>query len=284
MVDLLRNDGSIILNKNLIFSLGHNATIVYSELLSRFKYFLEKDKLTDDGYFYNTVDDLRLGTGLAKTAQTNAINKLIDVGLIKKDLRGLPPKRHFKIIPDGDLLRKCIEEGRQEITELEEKLTENADMAKKDYNKRLKEYVADYSNGTQQTRNNTKVNNTKNNTKVYGRKQVSHSARFNYEEIRPQLNVSIESNELIQYFVDRYEFYIEREHPRLTAQQWNRVAETFNKDHITVIDEMDREKFIDINKAMINNYYQTSFGKEVDYCILHFIEPQILLNQWRKFN
>ena len=120
--------------------------------------------------------------------------------------------------------------------------------------------------------------------KVYGRKQVSHSARFTYEEIRPQLNIDIQSNELIQYFVDRYEFYRETEHPRLTVQQWNRVAGTFNKDYITAIDEMDREKFIDINKAMINNYYQTSFGKEVDYCILHFIEPQILLNQWRKFN
>ena len=303
LINLARNDGSIITNKNLIFVLGRNAAEMFTELLGKWKYFAERDKLTEDGYFYNTVDNMYLDTGLKKDAQIAAVNKLIDKGLIKKDNRGLPPKRHFKITATKEQLRKYIKAGanirKQEAERLAEKNSKDIDrymeyLQKQAENADMTKISGKPTNKGRESREtnieNTDVNNTNlkdtnvNNTKVYGRKQVSHPARFTYEEIKPQLNVSIESNELIQYFVDRYEFYIEREHPRLTAQQWNRVAETFNKDYITVIDEMDREKFIDINKAMIDNYYQTSFGKEVDYCILHFIEPQILLNQWRKFN
>ena len=162
IIELLRSDGSIIINKKLNFSLGTHTTIVYTELLSRFMYFLEKDQLTEDGYFFNTVDDLKLGTGLGKTAQTNAINDLIDKGLIKKDLRGIPPKRYFKIIPDTELIEKYLQEGAKEMEKLRGKQSTKAVNSKIAYSKRLKEYAASDSNSMSQACNNT---NSSNNTK-----------------------------------------------------------------------------------------------------------------------
>ena len=146
VVELLRADGSIIINKKLNFSMGTHTTMVYTELLSRFMYFLEKDNLTDDGYFFNTVDDLKLGTGLGKTAQTNAINQLEELGFIETDLRGIPPKRHFRIIPDTNLIDEYLRKGAEMIEELKQKQATNAETSQISYSKRFVSLVAYDSN------------------------------------------------------------------------------------------------------------------------------------------
>lgn len=122
--ELLRSDGSITINKALCFAVGINETIIYSELLSRFNYFKNENKLTEDGYFYNTVDDLCLGTGLGEKAQRNAINNLVKLGLIETALKGVPARRHFKINENTDTILALIEEGKKQIDELEKKQKE----------------------------------------------------------------------------------------------------------------------------------------------------------------
>ena len=245
MVDLLRSDGSIIINKNLIFSLGTNSAIVYSELLSRFIYFLGKDQLTEDGYFYNTIDDLRLGTGLGRTAQTNAINKLKDKGLIKKDLRGLPPKRHFKIIPDGNLLAKFLEEGRKEIEKLKEKLDENADISKIGYSKRLKEYIANETNSMQQTRNNTNVNNTKHNKQALPVETVSKLTNL--------LNRSIKKNE-IDNLIDYKVKYIDKAIKRIEKRNINIKSTNYLIPIIEDIKEEEKKMECTVDDDEIEEY------------------------------
>ncbi|WP_097028067.1 DnaA N-terminal domain-containing protein [Clostridium peptidivorans] len=122
--ELLRSDGSITINKALCFAVGINETIIYSELLSRFNYFKNENKLTEDGYFYNTVDDLCLGTGLGEKVQRNAINNLVKLGLIETALKGVPARRHFKINESTDTILALIEEGKKQIDELEKKQKE----------------------------------------------------------------------------------------------------------------------------------------------------------------
>ena len=131
LIDLLRNDGSIIVNKNLAFAVGLENAVVYSELVSKYKYFVDKRELTKDGFFYNTVDNFRYDTTLTDKRQRKAIKQLEKLGLIETDLRGLPPKRHFRINPDTKKLLSIISKGNKERLELKKKQAENADISKK---------------------------------------------------------------------------------------------------------------------------------------------------------
>ncbi|GCD11394.1 DnaA N-terminal domain-containing protein [Clostridium tagluense] len=118
--ELLRNDGSIIINKALMHRLGVNEAILYSEIVSRYSYFAKGNMLTED-YFYNTVDDLHLATALGEKAQNKAIKNLITLGLIDKKLKGTPARRHFKITDNMNLILSYIEEGKTIIKELDQK-------------------------------------------------------------------------------------------------------------------------------------------------------------------
>ena len=108
LVETLRSDGSIIVNKRLARNIGLSETIIYSELLSRYCYFKDRGQLTDDGFFFNTVEDLELGTTLNDYAQRKAIKKLEELGLIETSKRDLPAKRYFKIVNDVTLLNKYL--------------------------------------------------------------------------------------------------------------------------------------------------------------------------------
>lgn len=112
LYDLLRADGSIVMNKSLIFSIGHHESIIYAELVSRFNYFSDKNRLTEDGYFFNTINDLHAGTGLSEKPQRTAIKNLKKLGLIDVSLRGIPPRRYFTIVDNFDLIRDLLELGK----------------------------------------------------------------------------------------------------------------------------------------------------------------------------
>jgi hypothetical protein len=122
--ELLRNAGSIVINKALMHRLGVNEAIIYYEIVSRYSYFAKEDMLTEDGYFYNTVDDLQLATAIGEKAQNSAIKKLMTLGLIDKKLKGTPARRHFKIIDNMNLILSLIEEGKTVVKELDQKQKE----------------------------------------------------------------------------------------------------------------------------------------------------------------
>jgi len=123
ITDLLRNDGFIIYNKNLAKNIGVNEAILYSELLSRWNYFKQRGQLTEDGFFFNTVKDLEDGTALSDYQQRRALNSLKEKGLIEMEVRGIPAKRYFRIVEDGELITSYLmppeEDRSQETKELE---------------------------------------------------------------------------------------------------------------------------------------------------------------------
>ncbi len=200
--ELLRADGSIIINKKLIHVIGINAAIIYSELVSRYIYFYERDTLTAGGYFYNTVDDLRLATGLGKDAQNTAICKLIELGLIKKKLGGIPQKRHFKIINNHDLLNKILYQGEDERIKLENELAIKADISKSRLN--LQQDGGQNSNlqrdTRQLTRGQTTVNNNNNNNKYNIKKNNNFHKNAETNEIENVSNL-IENIEQTENFL-----------------------------------------------------------------------------------
>lgn len=144
ILQVLRSNGSIIINKNLARNIGINETILYSELASKYLYFKNKDQLTEDGYFFNTIDNMEFDSCLSEGQQRRALIKLINIGLIKLKYTGIPKKRYFKIVDDMTLLNQLLSQN-------------NSYIDVKTTDKEITKLSALY--------NNTKSNNNKNNTK-----------------------------------------------------------------------------------------------------------------------
>ena len=103
IIDLLRSDGSIVVNKKLARAIGLDPAIMYSELISKKIYFENRGQLTEDGFFFNTVENMVEDTTLSKHRQLKAIKELIALGLIAHQNRGLPQRRFFKVHDNGKI-------------------------------------------------------------------------------------------------------------------------------------------------------------------------------------
>ena len=167
---LLRANGSLTTNKNLIFGIGLNEAILFSELISRYYYFEDKKHLQEDKSFFNTVDDLYLGTGIGERAQRTAINNLKKLNLLAVKNKGVPPKRYFKINFDSDLIETYLIKGENIMADKREVLREKHERSIANSTipsfAVLKNCNIKELNNAEGRSNNTKLNHTKpNNTK-----------------------------------------------------------------------------------------------------------------------
>ncbi|MCM3405924.1 hypothetical protein [Cytobacillus oceanisediminis] len=271
ILDLLRSDGSIVVNKNLVHAVGLDAAVLYSELISKQKYFEERGQLTDDGFFFNTIDNIKLDTGLGEKPQRTAIKKLEQLGLIKTDKRGLPAKRYFYVIDNEQLISSVLMAGRQRRLELDHDL--------KDKNTKKKELHPSINNSSSQTAeldqpdgkiNNTKINN--NNLKELnkglkkGLKQdLRQSVSFKY--YKNKYSIRLDAIECIEYYLELYKYHREMDHPRLKEDQWHSVVEDlFDVNGVDV----DDTSLMD----MIDKHFETKY-RNCDYNILHFMSGNI---------
>lgn len=67
------------------------------QLISEYNYYKDKGTLTEDGYFYSTVEHLENETCLSGHEQRKAINTLAELNILVVVSKGIPAKRHFKI-------------------------------------------------------------------------------------------------------------------------------------------------------------------------------------------
>lgn len=115
IINLLRSDGSIVVNKALARNIGLTGAALYSELASKYIYFSNNGTLYDNSYFYCTIEDLEYSTSLSRNEQDAAIRKLVALGLIEKKVmktsRDNAPKRYFKIIEDEMLVLSLLSEN-----------------------------------------------------------------------------------------------------------------------------------------------------------------------------
>jgi hypothetical protein len=202
--DLLRADGSIVVNKNLIFALGLHESIIYAELVSRFIYFADRDNLTEDGYFFNTIDDLYSGTGIGEKPQRTAIKNLQKLGLIHMNTRGIPPKRYFEIIDNPQLLSNLLQYGRERKAKTlgTSKFLPNGGLK----TSQVAETITPYGRT-----NNTKVNNTNGIIQtLYIDLPIDGHIFFNIYE---------------DYFFEKFG----RKHMRLTEEQLNNVESAMSE-------------------------------------------------------
>ena len=99
LIELLSIDGYIPVNKDLAKLVGINEAIIVGELLSEYRYWRANNGLTEDGYFYSTVENIETNTTLNEYLQRKVLKHLLDLKLI--DIQYRKDKlRFFKINTD----------------------------------------------------------------------------------------------------------------------------------------------------------------------------------------
>ena len=96
LVELLSADGYIIFNKSLARMVGREGALLIGELVSKFRYYRNKNMLTKDEFFYATIEDIEDNTTLNAYEQRKVIKQLVTMNLLTVERRkdGL---RFFKI-------------------------------------------------------------------------------------------------------------------------------------------------------------------------------------------
>ena len=103
ILQLIASDSFITLNKALIKKIGLEEAIMLGELASEFDYWSKRDGLTEDGYFFSTVENIEDKTTLTDYKQRRILNTLKEMEVLDTSLRGLPSKRYIKLNEAGIL-------------------------------------------------------------------------------------------------------------------------------------------------------------------------------------
>ena len=132
ILQLISSDAFITLNKEMIKAVGLEEAIMLGELASEYDYWQKRDGLTEDGYFFTTVENVEDKTTLSDYKQRKCLKNLQEVGLISVSIRGIPAKRYVKLDEEkiGNIFKnkdsKNLRASSKEIKELvPEKLESN---------------------------------------------------------------------------------------------------------------------------------------------------------------
>ena len=131
LLEVLNPTNTVSRNRLLSFAIGNAEAEIYNCLIAKHVYYNNLGKLTEGGWFYSTVKDLHLSSGYAENAQKTAIHHLIKHGLIESELKGLPAKRYFRIIPDADKLASLLRSGEEAQEAIAMKYDEDIEKRKK---------------------------------------------------------------------------------------------------------------------------------------------------------
>ncbi len=94
---LLSSSKYIIVNKDLIKTLGLHEAIILGELCSEYTYWESVNQLEQKEYFYSTRNNIEKNTGINAHYQRIAIKNLEEVGIIISKRMGIPCKKYYKI-------------------------------------------------------------------------------------------------------------------------------------------------------------------------------------------
>lgn len=235
LFDLLRADGSIVINKKLARGIGIQPAIMYSELLSKYKYFADRNMLKD-GWFFNSIENMRKDTCLSEYQQREAIGKLRELGLIAYKLNGMPATRYFKIVKSGKLyeILKAETAPQTRSEEIKELSLKNS----RSYPKKL-------------PGNNTNLNNTKHNhndTGVSIEKKLYLDLIYLSDEEYKKLIDDYGKNKVDFYVEDLNRYIIEHDvsykSHYLTIKAWIRKNTKESDNDISESDFVDLRKEI----------------------------------------
>lgn len=109
LASLLSSTKYIIVNKDLIKTIGLHEAIIVGELCAEYTYWESQGQLVDNEYFYSTRENIEDNTGINAHYQRVAIKNLENNGIIESKRMGIPCKTYYKINENAvfDYLKKC---------------------------------------------------------------------------------------------------------------------------------------------------------------------------------
>ena len=96
ILKLIASKNYIVVNKDLMRTLGIEEAILLSELAGEYEYF-KKQYAFEDGWFYSTVENIEKNTTLSQYKQKKALDNLQKLGIVEVQKKGLPARRFIKI-------------------------------------------------------------------------------------------------------------------------------------------------------------------------------------------
>lgn len=118
---LLADTNTISYNRIIAHAIGNIEAQLYQCLIGKWLYYKKRNMLTEDDFFYATSWDIQESTTLTQKQQKTACDKLVKYGLVRAELKGVPAKKHFRILFNANVLHSIIEKGNKNIDELHQK-------------------------------------------------------------------------------------------------------------------------------------------------------------------
>jgi len=100
MKQLLSSSAYFVVNKKLAKRVGLKAAVLLADLIGKEQYFIDNGML-DNGWFFNTSDNILKDTTLTRFQQNKAITLLKEIKFLDCKLKGIPATLHFKILDDN---------------------------------------------------------------------------------------------------------------------------------------------------------------------------------------
>ena len=100
IINLLANNGYIVLNKTLMKKVGLHEAILLGELSSEYVYWNKRNEL-EEGYFYSTRENIEEQTMLSSHQQRIAMENLKKLDILKIRQIGMPSKNYYSIEEDA---------------------------------------------------------------------------------------------------------------------------------------------------------------------------------------
>jgi uncharacterized phage protein (TIGR02220 family) len=98
LINILSQDAFWIVNKQLAKKTGLHAALILSDIYTKMEYFKKHGELDDDGFFFNTSENIEEDTTLSYHLQKKAFKILKDEGFIETKLKGVPAKTYYKVV------------------------------------------------------------------------------------------------------------------------------------------------------------------------------------------
>lgn len=165
LMSLLSNSGYIIVNKEIIRKIGLHEAIILGELCSEYCYWEKANKL-DNGYFFSTRENIAENTGLSAYQQREPFKKLVNIGIVKEKLKGMPQLKWYSL--DMDNLYKLFNEKTDFTSRCEETKEQGSEKLN---DKNLKNLIPSIEETKQLDAKKLNANNNNNNNKNNNNKE-----------------------------------------------------------------------------------------------------------------
>lgn len=164
-------------NKTIAKKIGLHESIFLGEIISEYDYWNKMHSLTDDGYFYSTVENVMEATTLSDYQQRSIIKHLVELKILDVRVAGMPAKRYFRI-NEEQFYSILLEDEEQSTDDPED--TSSKETCSKDSTKLTtssKESKDQDLNLVKTNNNNTLLTNKNNNIILTATPFVSNSGK-----------------------------------------------------------------------------------------------------------